>query len=420
MPAAADARAMAWEEQTSVLGRLAAAAQAEDPAGRICRELAGLAGIDRAILLGTDAAGRHVALGVSDPTDPAIAVNRPLAEPLEARLRPRLDAGPWVGPWDLAPGSPPPRAGGAESGSMAVVPFRIGPRAVGALLLEAAGEQVRWLVEHLPAFEAAAAVIASVMAAELVTRRDRAMVDAEIAALLASGAFRPVFQPIVALETGLAVGHEALTRFDDGVRPDRRFADAAAVGRGVELELACVEAAIEASQGLPGGPWLSLNVSPAVIQAGTRLRRVLARSPHRVVLEISAHAVGDDRRALRRAIASLGHAVRVALDDASAGATNVRHIVGLRPDFVKVDMGVVHAIERDPVRQAVVAGLAYVTIRNGGTLIAEGIERVEEQDALHDLGVALGQGFLYARPGPAASIALLAGQPDAASFIGLS
>jgi EAL domain-containing protein (putative c-di-GMP-specific phosphodiesterase class I) len=420
MPAGADPRAVAWDEQASVLGRLAEAAQAEDPAGRICRELAGLAGIDRAILLGVDAAGHLVALGTSDASDPAIAINRPLAEPLEARLRPRLEAGPWVGPWDLAAGSATPRASGPEPSSMAVLPLRIGPRAVGALVLEAASERIRWLAERLAAFEAFAAVSVSVLAEELAGRRDRALVDAEIAAVVAARAFRPVFQPIVALESGMTVGHEALTRFDDAVRPDRRFADAAAVGRGVELELACLEAAIEASRGLPAGPWLSLNVSPAMILAGGRLRRVLARSPHRVVLEISAHAAVDDRRALRRAIASLAHGVRVAIDDASSGAANLRHIVGLRPDFVKVDMGVVHAIERDPVRQAVVAGLAYVTIRNGGTLIAEGIERVEEQDALRDLGVALGQGFLYARPGPAATVALLAGQPDAAGFVGLS
>ena len=191
---------------------------------------------------------------------------------------------------------------------MAVVPLRIGPRTTGALVLEAPGERIRWLAERLPAFEAFAAVSASVLGAELAARRDRTLVDAEIAALVATRAFRPVFQPIVALDTGLTVGHEALTRFDDGVRPDRRFADAAAVGRGVELELACLEAAIDASRGLPAGPWLSLNVSPAVIQAGTRLRRLLARSPHRVVLEISAHAAADDRRALRRAVASLGQA----------------------------------------------------------------------------------------------------------------
>jgi EAL domain-containing protein (putative c-di-GMP-specific phosphodiesterase class I) len=420
MPAGADPPATARDEQASVLGRLAAAAQAEDPAGRICRELAGLAGIDRAIVLGVDAAGHLVALGDSDASDPAIAVNRALAEPLEARLRSRVDAGPWVGPWDPAPGSVTPRTSGPDPSTMAVLPLQVGPRTTGALVLGAAGERIRWLAERLPAFEAFAAVTASVLGAELAGRRDRVRVDTEIAALVATRAFRPVFQPIVALDTGLTVGHEALTRFDDGVRPDRRFADAAAVGRGVELELACLEAAIDASRVLPTGPWLSLNVSPAAIQAGTRLRRLLARSTHRVVLEISAHAPADDRRALRRAVASLGHGIRVALDDASSGAANLRHVVGLRPDFVKVDMGVVHAIERDPVRQAVVAGLAYVTIRNGGTLIAEGIERVEEQDALRDLGVALGQGFLYARPGPAATVALLAGQPDAAGFVGLS
>lgn len=421
MPAGVEARATGWDEQASVLGHLAAAAQAGDPAGRICRELAGLAGIDRAILVGVDAAGRLVVLGASDPSDPAITVNRPLARPLEARLRPRIEGGPWVGPWDLTPGVGGQRSNGFEPNAMAVVPLRIGPRAMGGLVLAAAGdERVPWLAARLPALEAFAAVGVSVLAAEIIERQDRAHVDAEVTALLAARAFRPVFQPIVTLDTGLVVGHEALTRFDDGVRPDRRFADAAAVGRGGELELACLEAAIEASDGLPAGPWLSLNVSPPLIQAGARLRRAIARSPHRVVLEISAHATIHDRRALRRTIASLGRGVRIAIDDASAGAACLRHVVGLRPDFVKIDMAVVRAIERDPVRQATVAGLAYVAVRNGGTLVAEGIERAEEQDALRDLGVVLGQGFLYGRPGPAASVALFGAHPETAGFAGLS
>lgn len=421
MPAGVEARATGWDEQASVLAHLAAAAQAEDPAGRICREVAGLAGIDRAILVGGDAAGRLVVLGASDPSDPAIAVNRPLAEPIETRLRPRIDAGPWVGPWDLASAAAGQRSTGSEPSAMAVVPLRIGPRATGGLVLAATGaERVAWLAARLPALEAFAAVSVSVLAAEMIERQDRAHVDAEVATLLAAGTFRPVFQPIVALDTGLAVGHEALTRFDDGVRPDRRFADAAAVGRGAELELACLEAAIEASDGLPAGPWLSLNVSPPLILAGARLRRAIARSPHRVVLEISAHATIHDRRALRRMIASMGHGVRIAIDDASAGAACFRHIVGLRPDFVKIDMGVVRAIERDPVRQAIVAGLVYVVVRNGGTIVAEGIERAEEQDALRDLGVGLGQGFLYGRPGPAASVALLGAHPATADFARLS
>jgi len=55
-------------------------------------------------------------------------------------------------------------------------------------------------------------------------------------------------------------------------------------------------------------------------------------------------------------------------------------------------------IDADPSRQALVAGLSHFTKTTGATLVAEGIERLEELEALSDLGVQLGQGFLLGRP----------------------
>jgi EAL domain-containing protein (putative c-di-GMP-specific phosphodiesterase class I) len=40
-----------------------------------------------------------------------------------------------------------------------------------------------------------------------------------------------------------------------------------------------------------------------------------------------------------------------AIDDAGAGYSSFRHIVELRPDFVKLDFGLVRSIEDDPARQ---------------------------------------------------------------------
>ena len=58
--------------------------------------------------------------------------------------------------------------------------------------------------------------------------------------LLDHRAYTTVFQPIVELDTMRVIGHEALTRFDDGTSPELRFAEAAEVGLGVALEVATI------------------------------------------------------------------------------------------------------------------------------------------------------------------------------------
>jgi EAL domain-containing protein (putative c-di-GMP-specific phosphodiesterase class I) len=96
---------------------------------------------------------------------------------------------------------------------------------------------------------------------------------------------------------------------------------------------------------------------------------------------------------------------RVAVDDAGAGYASLRHILELRPDFVKLDRSLVAAVDRDPAIIAVVQMLGDFTSRLDSWLIAEGIERLEEMDVLASLGVPLGQGYLLGRPeGPWADV----------------
>jgi EAL domain-containing protein (putative c-di-GMP-specific phosphodiesterase class I) len=61
----------------------------------------------------------------------------------------------------------------------------------------------------------------------------------------------------------------------------------------------------------------------------------------------------------------------------------------------------VRAIERDPARQALVAGMVYFAVQTGCQLIAEGIETTAERNTLRSLGVNFGQGYLLGRPAPA-------------------
>ena len=92
--------------------------------------------------------------------------------------------------------------------------------------------------------------------------------------------------------------------------------------------------------------------------------------------------------------------MRLAVDDAGAGFASLRHILRLAPDFIKLDRTLIDGIERDRSRQALAAGLISFADKIEATIIAEGIERSAEVDALTALGVDYGQGFFIARPAP--------------------
>ncbi|MCV0402699.1 MAG: EAL domain-containing protein [Chloroflexi bacterium] len=232
-------------------------------------------------------------------------------------------------------------------------------------------------------------------ARELVRQRTR-----HLSGIIRERAFEIVFQPIVELETGRPVGYEALTRFDDGIAPSVRFADAVELELGVELEAACIEAAMRASDRLPAEAWLSLNASASMLTS-PRLARLLRRVERRpVVLELTEHEPVADYCAMRSVLESFGDAVRLAVDDTGAGFASLRHLAELRPAIVKLDRDLIHGLENDPTRQAIVAGLQRYAEGSASVLIAEGVETVAERDVLLRIGLTLGQGYLLGRPEP--------------------
>jgi EAL domain-containing protein (putative c-di-GMP-specific phosphodiesterase class I) len=241
------------------------------------------------------------------------------------------------------------------------------------------------------------AIIGALVAPGLEARHREDDARASVQAILDTRAFTPFFQPIVEFHTGAVVGYEALSRFGNGIPPDAVFALAVRAGLGIELETATLVAALEAATILPPGAYLSVNASPALI-GSSALPLVLGGLRRAIVLEVTEHVVIDDYPALRHALAGLGPTVRLAVDDAGAGYASLRHILELAPDFVKLDIGLTRGIDADPARQALIAGIGYFALKRKLRLIAEGIETVAELQALRQLGIDYGQGYLLGSP----------------------
>jgi EAL domain-containing protein (putative c-di-GMP-specific phosphodiesterase class I) len=92
--------------------------------------------------------------------------------------------------------------------------------------------------------------------------------------------------------------------------------------------------------------------------------------------------------------------MRLAIDDVGAGFSSLRHIVVTDPDVIKMDRSIVSGLHTDPVLSKLVEALVVFGHGCGVKVVAEGIETADEAARLRDLGVDLGQGWYFGRPGP--------------------
>lgn len=252
--------------------------------------------------------------------------------------------------------------------------------------------------------------LAAALVEELVARPSRAEpagIAGRVARVAGGEGLVTLLQPVVDLHDLGVVGFEALTRFTVSPRqsPDVWFAEAAAVGRGVELEVAAVARALAALPGLPEETWLSVNLSPAAAAARRIADLLRGVDGRRIVIEMTEHAPVLDYDGLADALSPLREAgVRIAVDDAGAGFASLRHILLLRPDFIKLDVSLCRGAGADGARRAMARALVGFAAETGSQVIAEGLESPDDVAALRALDVPLGQGYELGRPAPVARV----------------
>ena len=373
----------------------------EATAQAICRQIAGFTGVAAASLLlfGIDGHAWPIGLVVEGGPDPLL---RRVPRQRSRHLVERAAEGPWIEPWANQPGHP---YNGLFKGlgvhSVACAPVRHDGRLIGLLVVDATtpAEEIA-IAEVLPALVEFADLAGALIGRDVAERTEIGRGRAHIAAIIARRAFHPVFQPIVDLRRDEIVGYETLTRFNDDADPELMFAQAAAVGLGIELETATLAASLAAAEALPRKAWLNLNASPELVLAGESLRDSVRGSRRRLVLEVTEHTAIADYPAFRAAMTNLGPRVEFAVDDTGTGFASLRHIVELRPAFVKLDRSLIAGLDSDHARQAMIVGLCHFASTTGCRLIVEGIETEAELAVLRSLTIELGQGYLLGRPLP--------------------
>ena len=253
--------------------------------------------------------------------------------------------------------------------------------------------------------EVLASAASVIIEPEIRERQRRDDIDGRLDPLVAAGGPTVVLQPIVDLSTGDRVGAEALSRFpaDWGKGPDVVFEEAHSIGRGHEVELLALRRAAEHLDRVDG--YVAMNVSPQTLLTPGFAALLHTLPLPRILLELSEHDPVEDYDALTGALLPLRAAgMRLAIDDVGAGFSSLRHIVVTAPDVIKMDRSIVSGLHTDPVLTKLVESLVTFGHGCGVTVVAEGIETAQEAAALHDLGVDLGQGWHFGRPGPPESL----------------
>ncbi|WP_224007503.1 EAL domain-containing protein [Aureimonas sp. SA4125] len=220
--------------------------------------------------------------------------------------------------------------------------------------------------------------------------------------------FSMAFQPIYDVGSERVWGYEALIRGTAGegayqvlskVQPEQKYL----------FDQSCRVKAIELAAGLfPRGNdlKLSINFMPnAVYEPAACLRATLAAActhdfPRRsMMFEFTeSEEIADTNHLLRIIAEYRRQGFITAIDDFGAGFAGLGLLADFQPDLLKIDMKIIRDVDTDRARQAIVRGIVGMARELDITVLAEGIETEAEFVMLKAAGIALFQGYYFARP----------------------
>ncbi len=223
--------------------------------------------------------------------------------------------------------------------------------------------------------------------------------------LVAGEKFYVASQPIFDLRDMTKVGFELLSRLDyDGYSsPDEFLLFARNANLLGIVDYACMKTCLNALKDVPVALKVYINIFPSTLTEipTERLLRDFALAGKNIsfCIEINEQQILGDPLYLIPSIMRLKNAgIMIALDDYGFGHSSVETLVLLEPDIVKIDRKIIHGISKDARKFNSLKRLLKVIESCKASVIAEGIETKEDFEALRNLGVTCGQGFLMGKP----------------------
>ncbi|MFH1075241.1 MAG: EAL domain-containing protein [Pseudomonadota bacterium] len=232
----------------------------------------------------------------------------------------------------------------------------------------------------------------------------------ELQDLILKKEIETVYQPIVNMTSHETIGYEALSRGPEATQyksPYVLFSIAEETGLLFELDYLCRRKALSNANGINPGMGLFVNILPASIYTPElkesyldSFLQAIDTEDGTVILELSEKEALEDYPILKNATKHLKNVEwAITINDTEASYSNFESILQLAPDYIKLDISMVHDIEKNDLKREFVKTIVQIAANIKTKVIAEGIERKKQSQALIDIGIIYGQGFLFAEPG---------------------
>jgi len=214
-----------------------------------------------------------------------------------------------------------------------------------------------------------------------------------------------VKQPIMDLRTDALYGYEVLARNVSSTlaNPEDFLNFAMDAGLARQVDLNAYSACSALCNEIPSELSCHLNILPSTLMS-TPIAELMAKLPQkgsrrRFCIEISEkETIGDAGKMLKFVDEMRAAGVRVAMDDIGFGRSCLEALIMLEPEVVKIDRIMVDKFSDDVGRRRILERMLRVISTWGAVTVAEGIEREEDLEALREMGVPYGQGYLLGRP----------------------
>ncbi|MDT3608609.1 diguanylate phosphodiesterase [Cronobacter sakazakii] len=229
---------------------------------------------------------------------------------------------------------------------------------------------------------------------------------ASVAPVVADIACQFALQPIVEPTTCKIKAYEALIRSPEGGSPAALFASLSSQAL-YDLDLHSKEIAFALAKAVNiGSQMISVNLLPgSLVQCPHAVEILLAQIarqgllPQQVIVEITESEVisrFDEFEYVIRQLRAAG--INLAIDDFGAGFAGLSLLTRFQPGRIKIDRCIVADIHLHGPKQAIVHGIVRCCAELEITVVAEGVEKVEEWCWLEAAGIRYFQGYLFAKP----------------------
>ncbi len=222
------------------------------------------------------------------------------------------------------------------------------------------------------------------------------------------------YQPIISAHGGRIVGVEALLRWTHAIRgpigPAVFIPIAEQMGLMDTIGAFVLRRALQEAKRWPD-LYVAVNLSPLQVRDGSIVEVVRSAlddsgvPPSRLMLEITEGVLVDNPDEMVRRIEDL-HAlgVRVALDDFGSGYSNLGYLQRFPLDKLKIDRSFVTALGATANGGVIIQAIVALGRALGLSILVEGVETEQQRVLLRLAGCDEMQGFLFAKPAPAAAI----------------